>query len=420
MEVQQGASSRAHQPLEELTAEALRQMQEAGYSASVRQSYGSVWRALKRFAHQVEGTDQFSVGLAERFLAHKGYRPDACPDTVSRSLRRYLSSLRLLVGFHATGRIRTKRSAHRRLPLPTHFQEVLAEYERECRLAGHRPATLKNWRQHLPTLLLFLNRAGVEHLSEVRPAHISDFLVGQGYHASSTMGVISSAVRCFLRFLQQRGILQEDVAATVPSVPRRTYSRIPSVWTEEEVERLLAQVDRGSPQGKRDYAILLLAARLGMRVGDIVRLCLEHLRWEERRIELTQSKTRQPLVLPLTEEVGWALIDYLRHGRPAVSHREVFLRCAAPFGPLAHNDDLHYIISKYRRQASIFFPTGRPRGLHSLRHSLASRLLSSDVPLATIADVLGHANSESARVYTKVDLPHLRACAIDPEESHHA
>jgi integrase len=137
------------------------------------------------------------------------------------------------------------------------------------------------------------------------------------------MALIISILRSFLRHLHRCGILGHDVAATLPKVPGYKLAKIPSVWSAEEVEKLLAQVDRGSPQGKRDYAILLLAARLGMRVGDIVRLRLEHLRWEEKRIELTQSKTGRPLVLPLTEEVGWALVDHLRHRPPAVAHREV-------------------------------------------------------------------------------------------------
>jgi site-specific recombinase XerD len=299
---------------------------------------------------------------------------------------------------------------------PTQFQEALAEYERECVLAGLRPTTIKNRRQHLPTLLKFLHQAGVEDLCHVRAVHLSDFLLAQCHHRVHTVAMIASITRCFLRFLHRRGILADDLTAAIPKVYVRNYTKIPAIWTEEQVEKLLAQVDRGCPQGKRDYAILLLAVRLGMRVGDIVQLRLEHLRWEEGRIELPQAKTRQPLVLPLTEEMGWALIDYLRHGRPAVSHREVFLSCQSPFPPFVRTENLMYIVSKYRRRAGIFMPHGQKTGMHSLRHTLASRLLNEGTPLPTIADILGHASSESARVYTKVDLVRLRACAIDPDE----
>lgn len=406
--------------LDEVIAAACRRMEETGYSASTRSRYRDVWSSMKRFALVLEKTDQFSVELVERFLSHKWSPPESYPHPMPPRLQQDLSALRLLMESATCGRIALKRCADRRLSLPVHFQEMLAEYEQHCLCAGQRPATLKMRRQYLPTLLIFLQRAGVAHLSQIRPSHVSDFILSQRHHAPSALGNMISIVRCFLRYLHQGGLLKDDVAATVPKSYRCQHAKIPTVWSAEEVERLLAQVDRGSPQGKRDYAILLLAARLGMRVGDIVGLRLEHLRWEESRIEFSQSKTGRPLVLPLTEEIGWALIDYLRQGRPAAAHREVFLRHAVPFAPFAHGSNLQYLITRYRRQAGIAVAPRQYGGLHTLRHSLASRLLSAGIPLTTIADILGHASSESTRVYTKVDLPQLQTCALDPEEVRHA
>jgi len=420
MEARQDVSAGVPATLDGLVTAACRQMAESGYAASTRSQYGSVWKALQRFAREVDGADEFSLGLAERFLAHQGYPPDRYPHPMPWRLKRQLDALRLLSEFQARGCVQPRRCADRRRLLSAHFQEALAEYEQECIRAGQRPATLRNRRQHLPTLLLFLQAAGVERLSQIRPAHISDFLIAQRHHCAGSMRVIASVVRRFLHHLQREGVLGEDVASTVPSIRGASHARIPTVWSPEQVERLLAEVDRGSPQGKRDYAILLLAARLGMRVGDIVRLRLEHLHWDEQRIEMPQSKTGEPLVLPLTEEVGWALIDYLRHGRPSVPHRQVFLWCRQPYQPFVHNECLHYVITKYRRRAGISVPPRQQSGLHTLRHSLASRLLSRDVPLTTIAGILGHTSSQSTSIYTKVDLPHLQACAIDPEEVRHA
>jgi site-specific recombinase XerD len=354
----------------------------------------------------------------ERFLSHQGYPPDGYPHPMPPRLQQDLAALRLLTEFHVRARIKPRRCPDRRLSLPVHFQEVLAEYERHCLCAGQRPKTLKLRRHHLPTFLIFLQRTGVEHLSQIRPSHVSDFILTQRHHSPSSVGVIISVVRCFLRYLHQRGTLQDDVATAVPKSYHCQHAKIPAVWSAEEVERLLAQVDRGSPQGKRDYAILMLAARLGMRVGDIVHLRLEHLHWEEKRIEFSQSKTRRPLVLPLTEEIGWALIDYLRHRRPSVVHREVFLWCKPPFCPFGDGSNLQYLITRYRRRAGIAVAPRRPAGLHRLRHSLASRLLSAGTPLTTIADILGHASTESTRVYAKVDLPQLQTCALDPEVHH--
>ena len=420
METRQDVQAEVPAALDELIAAAGQRMEEAGYSASTRSRYRDVWLTLKRFALRVEKTDRFSVDLMERYLTHRGCPPGGWPHPMPPSVQQDLSALRLLAEFRVRGRIQPKQCIDRRLSLPTHFRQALAEYERECICAGQRPTTLRNRRQHLPAFLLFLHRAGVEHLSQVRPAHLSDFLLSQGHHSPGPMSLIISILRSFLRHLQRCGILGDDVAATLPKVPGYKLARIPSVWSAEEVEMMLAQVDRGSPQGKRDYAILLLAARFGMRVSDIIRLRLEHLHWDERRIELVQSKTGRPLVLPLTEEVGWALIDHLRHRPPAVAHREVFLWCRPPFCPFGHANNLQYLITKYRRQAGIAVPPRRPGGLHMLRHSLATRLLKAGTPLTTIRDILGHASCESTRIYTKVDLPQLQTCALDPEEVHHA
>jgi len=408
------------QAIEELIDQARRRMEETGYSRSSRGDYGRVWEALKRFARDVEKTNQFSVGLVERFLACNGYPAGNYPQPMPRSLKRRLNALRLLTEFWVCGHIQPKRHPDRRLSLSPHFQQVLAEYERECERTGMGRSSLRKRREYLPALLLFLQRTGVEHLSQIRAAHTSDFLLAQAHHCTGTIAIKAAVTRCFLRYLQRRDILQDDVAAAMPHIRRCRHAKIPTVWSAEQVEKLLAQVDRGSPQGKRDYAILLLAARLGMRVGDIVRLQLEHLNWEERRIELPQAKTGQPLALPLTEEVGWALIDYLRNGRPTVVHREVFLWCKTPFCPFVHNDNLEYIITKYRRRAGIPVTPEQTAGLHTLRHSLASRLLSNGIPLPTIADILGHRSTESTRIYTKVDLPQLQDCALDPEAVHHA
>jgi site-specific recombinase XerD len=404
----------------QLVAEAPRQMEMADYAASTVTRCRAVFEEFERFAHVVARTDQFSVELVERFISHLGYDLDDPPAPLPHRFQRYLDALRLLTQLSEQGWVRYGGCHARRFLLPLPFQQVLADYERECLRAGQRRATLRNRRQHLPTLLLFLHRAGVEKFSDIRPVHLSDFLLAHQRRSPHTIAVIASVTRQFLRYLYRQGLVEEDLATTIPSIRLARHAKIPTVWSPEEVERLLSQVDRGSPQGKRDYAILLLAARFGMRVGDIVRLRLEHLRWEEGRIEISQSKTGEPLVLPLSEEVGWALIDYLRHGRPAVAHREVFLSARAPFPPFSPDDNLHYLISKYRRRAGIFLPPGQPRGLHTLRHSLASRMLSQETPLPVIAGVLGHTSTESTGIYTKVDLEHLRACALDPEEVPHA
>jgi integrase len=157
-----------------------------------------------------------------------------------------------------------------------------------------------------------------------------------------------------------------------------------------------------------------------MRVSDIRNLRFENLLWEQARIEINQTKNSEPLALPLTEEVGNALIDYLRYGRPESQRREIFLRANAPFEPFGQDNNLYYIITRYRQRAAIRLPVQNRKGMHSLRHTLASRLLEADIPLETISGIMGHISMDTTRIYTKVNIEALQSVAIDPEEVTHA
>jgi integrase len=162
----------------------------------------------------------------------------------------------------------------------------------------------------------------------------------------------------------------------LPKIRVARDAKVPSVWEQELIVKLLEAVDRSSAKGKRDYAILLLACRLGLRAGDIRTLKLDQLHWEDSTIEVTQSKTGTPLRLPLTSEMGDALIDYLKSGRPQTTHREVFLKVNPPFDPFTGNN-LHHIVTYWRLLAGIRFRTPQRRGAHSLRHYAACGIVDT-------------------------------------------
>jgi integrase len=177
------------------------------------------------------------------------------------------------------------------------------------------------------------------------------------------------------------------------------------------VERLVEAIDRSTALGKRDYAILLLAARYGVRPCDIRRLRLDEIHWRQQRIAFVQAKTQSLLELPLLNEVEAALVDYLRHGRPACAAREVFVRHVAPIGPFSRHNNLWDVIDR-AFQASGIEPPDKRRGLYLLRHSAATRMLRQGASFETISDVLGHASADTTRVYAQVDIRGLRSVAL--------
>jgi len=223
------------------------------------------------------------------------------------------------------------------------------------------------------------------------------------------------SLRAFFRFLNQEGTISTDFAAKMPMVKARKQTTIPSVWTHEELKKLINAIDRGSPKGKRDYAIILLACRLGMRCTDIKNLSFDNFNWVEKKLCFTQSKTKQEMELPLVSDVGWAVIDYLKHGRPKVDAQCIFIRHLAPFLPFSEGDHLSQLIKSYMEKARIPKLKKR-RGMHSLRHTIASCLLEKDTPLPVISDILGHLNTNSTAVYLKVDMKRLAECPLNFEE----
>jgi integrase len=404
-----------------LVADALGEIERLGYSKRSRHRYRTTWGHLIEFSHRKELGDEFSADLMARFLEEYRIR-DEQMDEPSDGWRQHIAfAVKVLADFAKNGRIERPFTEVQTIHLVPPMQKTLRDYEQYCKDRLHlRPWTLHLCTTEITIFLDFLHSKRGRTLDQIQAADLSEFVSCRDHLKPVTVRRIVSHLRSFLRFLTMRGILQKDLSAELPKIRVPRDAKIPSVWDQELLVRLLRAVDRSSAKGKRDYAILLLACRLGLRAGDIRTLKLDNLRWAESIIEITQAKTGAPLTQPLTSEVGEALIDYLKSGRPQTTHREVFLKVKPPFGPFGDSDSLHHIVKYWRQLAGITFRSPQRRGLHSLRHTLATRLLEKSTPLPTIAEILGHTSLESTRIYAKADVEALRGVALDPEEVNHA
>jgi site-specific recombinase XerD len=261
----------------------------------------------------------------------------------------------------------------------------------------------------------WMTKTGITELHQLAPERLRDFLGSLGHFQPATIAAHASALRGWLGYLRLKGLLQIDLveAVTRPRIYR--LSSPPQIFDKATVEKLLGSVDRSTRLGKRDYAMLLLAARYGLRSGDIRKLRIENIHWREQRIVLIQSKTQQPLELPLLADVDEALTDYLRHSRPSCDAREIFLRHMRPIAPFANGNSHWAVMARAVRAAGITNREPR-RGFHLLRHSLATHLLGHGVPIEVISDVLGHSSVETTRRYRQVDLTGLRSVALSETE----
>jgi integrase/recombinase XerD len=228
-------------------------------------------------------------------------------------------------------------------------------------------------------------------------------------HSRASLQHVAAHLRSLLKFLARRGLVGAALAAQVDTPRLYRQERLPRALSWTTVLGFLSAIDRATIVGRRDYAMFLLIATYGLRANEIVALSFDDLQWREGTIRVPRSKVGRPLVLPLTNEVGAAMIDYLKHGRPALAHREVFLRVRPPDGTLKPTAVTEAFQAWARRsQLPILF-----QGPHCLRHSLAMHLLRQGAPLKTIGDLLGHRSAESTCVYLRLHVDELRDVALN-------
>lgn len=218
------------------------------------------------------------------------------------------------------------------------------------------------------------------------------------------------AVKRYLQFLYDEHLVARNYAKIVPNAHYPKQALLPSTFSKDEIKNLLQTVDRSNPKGKRDYAILLLAVRLGLRSSDIAALTFENISWDSQSINLVQRKTGRDISLPLLPDIGNALIDYMKNGRPISIERHCFLQLLSPFKSLQPKD-IYGMLNRYLRNAGINIKN-RKHGPHALRHSVADRLLQEKTPLPVITEVLGHKNVTSTMFYIRIDKSSLGICAL--------
>lgn len=337
---------------------------------------------------------------AARFLARLAQK--------NRSNRGYCGAIRRFVGFLRTLGVIGERAL---LPEPTPVQIVLAAYGRY--LSQDRALSRATSIQYLPFIERFLReRFGADSpdLSALSAVDVISFIRRQAVRLGQARAKCATiALRSFLRYLRYRGEITLDLAAAVPTVPNWSITGIPRAISGEHVRAVLASCRRDEPVGCRDYAILLLLARLGLRAGEIVSLTLDSIRWQSGCITVQGSKGGQLSQLPLPTDVGEAIADYLQNGRPRSSCRTLFLRAIAPIRGLGSSTSIGTIVYAAVTRTGI---KTRHRGAHQFRHALACEMLRQGATLTEIGILLRHRRAKTTSLYAKVDFAALRPLCL--------
>lgn len=295
-----------------------------------------------------------------------------------------------------------------RFPYPGELGKLAVRYlesdDFRCKMLAL--PTVDGYKRYLSRFCCAMQKAGKDR-SNLERSDIAQYL-------ASVTGVKYyklQPVKCFLRYLYELSVIKEDLSTVLQKTGRSRTVPVLSYFEAEEITAIENSIARTSAVGKRDYAMVLLGSRLGLRRSDITNLEFENINWDRNEICIVQKKTGKPLTLPLVKEVGEALVDYIVHGRPVSMCPKVFVGSTQPYGPVSAAT-VTRIVSDAMTKACIDL-RGRHHAAHALRHSLATQMLKEKVPMHVISSVLGHSTTEPTMAYLTVDIDMLLKCSMD-------
>ena len=292
--------------------------------------------------------------------------------------------------------------------IPPVLQHYLDYLRRERNLAQN---TIRAHRTCIAPLLDELGEPLTERIAHLLPEQLLDFFTRHTRSRPPSLSRhLQGSLRSFLRFCRQEGYLERDLTGIIPPIHSYKLSGVPRGISGADARKTLAGIDRTTSLGLRDFAIILLLHTYGVRGSQVRALRLQDIEWRDNRIRFPAAKGGKEVVVPLTDEVGNSLLDYLRDGRPAAPYPEVFLINQAPCRPLRSPSAVSVLVALHLRQAQVSPPR---TGSHIFRHGFATRMLQHGQSLKTIADMLGHRHINSTFIYTKVDLKTLHQLPLD-------
>ena len=396
-------------PLQQLADETLQALVNANASKNYQKVFKTVSRNFIVYAREHD-IDSFSIDHGIQFLEDHYSMSQKMSEKKWNGV--YLRCINAMAEYQLTGTVDMYLvSTRKKYYFPEAFKDSADAYLSYREYIGISSKSIQISRLYLSRFFAFLNTKNVMSLDTVTVPIVLEFLKSLSSFGKPTINSIMRTVRYYLKYCHDNGIIHEELFSKLPNPHYNRQSRLPSTYTEDEVRKTLDTIDMGNPCGIRDYAIILLIARLGLRSSDVANLRFSNIDWESDRIRLTQVKTGNPLELPLLSDVGEAIINYLKNARPKTESDHVFIRVQPPYTEF-RSGAVGALVHEHLLRAGIHLE-GRKSGSHALRHSLASRLLEHEIPLPVISEILGHVNTQTTMTYLRIDINELKKCALE-------
>lgn len=394
-----------------LTGDVEQVLRHLKYSPHTISAYRRFWNRLSEYMDAKSYTEFTETAAEQYFQATYGLPLLAPSGARSSDAGHCHRAIMVLLEFQKSGTIYRRRlgKSHK---FNECFQPMIGDFMSFIEGSMAR-TSYRQVRSRMESFLGFLSSHSCTDFTKLNRQTILAYWKTRSHVCRTTQVYDAYVLRKFFDFLYQHGYTVVDNSVFVPNVQGNRKGQLPSFYTTEELSALLSAVDRESPIGKRDYAILLFAVRYGMRVGDIRNLRLSDINWNLSSFTFQQGKNGTEMTFQMMDDVAAALIDYFQNGRPETDCRNIFVRHNAPYEAFGADDNLHYIINKYMNFLGFADFHHRKRGLHSLRHSIAGNMLDMGVPMPVISEVLGHSSTDTTMIYAKIGTEQLRNCALE-------
>ena len=374
-----------------------------GYTETCIRCYQDKWRRYVLPFVKSQGITLYSKELEKKLLE------TYLPGKSLSSRKSIIRCIKVLTEYVETGTISRRLKTMPELPIDGPIGAIAKEFiefsSQELRL---RDLTLVSYRRQLSSFICKISSKGITEIDSISEKDILEFL-----NAAGNMSEKKYVLTTFFRYLEKTHKTQREFSEIVRQFQSIKNEKLPTTYTDDEISKILefAKAHTHSNVGKRNYAIILMACRLGMRSSDIRYLQFSHIDWEKHEIHFQQFKTGVDLYLPLLHDVGEAIINYIKHARPKSSLPYIFLTDNAPYDVISATNISHFV-GRIIRQSGVDIGQ-RHRGSHALRHSLATHMLQSGVTLPVISEVLGHMATSSTMYYIGVSRELLLECALD-------
>lgn len=386
---------------------------ELGIATTTMDGYQSIWNKYIEWKNTnsfIYNADEYSKFLLE----HYNFDVTTYSNKSKSRHQQLMRSKRILDNWISYKSFMDKRALPKLkyTSYPDNWNPILEDYLDYCKdIRCNAENSIRIKKVYLDRLLSYFYQEKITELNKITSKDINIFISKVIDKGERSKGRYFYILKGFLEYLFIENILSEDLSIYVPSIKKTKNKRIATYLNCNNVEKLLKSIPRNKSIEIRDYAIILLAARLGLRISDILNIKLKDIDWVNYKLNIIQPKIRNLNVLPLSKEIGWALIDYITKSRPKCNNEYLFVKAKYPFDKMAQFKNFN----KYFDKTDVENKTNK-KGIHTLRHSLATNMLNEDIPVSIIASVLGDSVETTSNTYLKVDIKNLSKCHMEIDE----